>query len=39
MMSQLSCQERVLAVLRLEEPDRIPTFEWDIDPDFITQMT
>jgi uroporphyrinogen decarboxylase len=39
MISQMSSQERVLAVLRLEEPDRIPTFEWDIDPDFISHMT
>jgi len=39
MTSNMTSTERVLAVLRLEEPDRIPTFEWDIDPDVITTMT
>jgi len=32
-------QERVLAVLRRQEPDRVPTFEWDIDPGLIGEMT
>lgn len=39
MKSEMTAQERVLAVLRREEPDRIPTFEWDIDSDFIKTMT
>lgn len=39
MKSDMTSAERVLAVLRREEPDRIPTFEWDIDPDLITNMT
>jgi uroporphyrinogen decarboxylase len=39
MQSQMTSRERVMTVLRLEEPDRIPTFEWDIDPDLIVQMT
>ena len=39
MPSEMTSQERVLTVLRLEEPDRIPTFEWDIDPDLIVNMT
>ena len=30
-MSQMSCAERVMTVLRNEEPDRIPHFEWIID--------
>ena len=30
-MSELSSAERVLRVLRREEPDRIPHFEWIID--------
>ena len=32
-------RDRVLAVLRGEEPDRVPTFEWDIDSILIRQMT
>ena len=32
-------RERVLAVLRGEEPDRVPTFEWDIDSGLLRQMT
>ncbi len=39
MPTQMTSAERVLAVLRRQEPDRIPTFEWDIDPDLITNMT
>ncbi len=39
MSSDMTGQERVLAVLRLEEPDRIPTFEWDVDPGLIKLMT
>ncbi len=39
MRSDMTSTERVLAVLRREEPDRIPTFEWDIDPDLIINMT
>jgi uroporphyrinogen decarboxylase len=39
MTSNMTSQERVMAILRLEEPDRVPTFEWDIDPNFITHMT
>jgi uroporphyrinogen decarboxylase len=39
MKSDMNSQERVLAVIRRQEPDRIPTFEWDIDPDLITTMT
>ena len=39
MKNEMTSTERVLAVLRREEPDRIPTFEWDIDPDLITNMT
>ncbi len=31
--------ERVLAVLMRETPDRIPTFEWDIDSGFVTHTT
>lgn len=37
--TEMTSTERVLAVLRREEPDRIPTFEWDIDPDFIRDVT
>jgi uroporphyrinogen decarboxylase len=39
MKSEMTSQERVLAVIRREEPDRIPTFEWDIDSDLIRTMT
>ncbi|TFG58327.1 MAG: hypothetical protein E4H36_15480 [Spirochaetales bacterium] len=31
MVSELSGLERVLAALSLEEPDRVPTFEWSIN--------
>lgn len=37
--SLMTGQERVLAVLKLAEPDRIPTFEWEIDPNLIKQMS
>jgi uroporphyrinogen decarboxylase len=39
MTSQMTNRERVLTVLRREEPDRIPTFEWDLDPDLVKKMT
>lgn len=39
MKSQMTGQERVLAVIKGEEPDRVPTFEWDIDPGLIDGMT
>ncbi|MCP4141789.1 MAG: hypothetical protein GY755_16200 [Chloroflexi bacterium] len=39
MASNMNSQERVLATIRRETPDRIPTFEWDIDPGLITSMT
>lgn len=39
MPDNMTSRERVLAVLRLEEPDRVPTFEWDIDPGLVVQMT
>jgi uroporphyrinogen decarboxylase len=35
----LTGAERVLTVLDRREPDRVPTFEWDIDPDFIAETT
>jgi uroporphyrinogen decarboxylase len=37
--SEMTSTERVLTVLKRQEPDRIPTFEWDIDPDFIKNLT
>lgn len=39
MLSEMTSQERVLAVIRREVPDRVPTFEWDIDPTVIDKMT
>ena len=39
MPSNMTSQERVLAVIQRQEPDRVPTFEWDIDPDLIVNMT
>ena len=39
MTNEMTGQERVLTTLRREEPDRIPTFEWDIDPNLIISMT
>jgi len=39
MKTKMTGAERVLTVLKLQEPDRIPTFEWDIDPDLIQKMT
>ena len=38
-LSEMTSAERVLTVLKRQEPDRIPTLEWDIDPDFIKKMT
>lgn len=32
-------KERVIKALKREEPDRIPTFEWIINPDVIEKMT
>ena len=37
--SEMNSRERVLAVIQRQTPDRIPTFEWDIDPDVIRTMT
>ena len=37
--SDMTSRERVLAVIQRKEPDRIPTFEWDIDPGLIDEMT
>ncbi|MCP4165820.1 MAG: hypothetical protein GY759_07985 [Chloroflexi bacterium] len=39
MPSNMTGQERVLATIQRQTPDRIPTFEWDIDPDLIVNMT
>jgi uroporphyrinogen decarboxylase len=39
MKSDMTSTERVLAVIRRQEPDCVPTFEWDIDPDLIKNMT
>ena len=39
MSSNMTSTERVLTVIQRGTPDRIPTFEWDIDPDLITKMT
>jgi uroporphyrinogen decarboxylase len=39
MSESMTSTERVLAVLRREVPDRIPTFEWEIDPDLVVSMT
>ncbi len=39
MTSAMTSSERVLAVIQRQEPDRVPTFEWDIDPDLISLMT
>ena len=35
----LTGAERVMTALDRREPDRIPTFEWDIDPAFIATTT
>ena len=32
-------KERVIAALHHREPDRVPTFEWDIDSGLIRRMT
>lgn len=37
--STMTGTERVLTVLHHQEPDRIPTFEWDIDVGVIKAMT
>ncbi|KAA3654999.1 MAG: hypothetical protein DWQ04_33885 [Chloroflexi bacterium] len=37
--SDMTSRERVLAAIQRQEPDRIPTFEWDIDPGLINSMT
>lgn len=37
--SDMTSRERVLAVIQRQEPDRVPTFEWDIDPDLVHNMT
>ncbi len=39
MKTAMTGQERVLTVLRREEPDRIPTLEWEIDSGVIDTMT
>ena len=31
--------ERIIAALRREEPDRVPTFEWEIDKKVIHAIT
>lgn len=35
----MKAKERVIKALRREEPDRIPTFEWIINPDVMEKMT
>ncbi|MCO6452559.1 MAG: hypothetical protein J5I90_17395 [Caldilineales bacterium] len=35
----MTSTERVLTVIQRGTPDRIPTFEWDIDPDLVVNMT
>lgn len=37
-ISEMTSQERVLAAIQRKTPDRIPTFEWDIDPGLISRM-
>ena len=37
--SDMSSRERVLTVVQRKEADRIPTFEWDIDPGLVKTMT
>lgn len=32
-------QERILAAIKRQEPDRVPTMEWDIDSGLIKRMT
>ena len=39
MISGMNGQERVLTVIQRQVPDRIPTFEWDIDPGLVSAMT
>ena len=35
----MKAKDRVKTALKLEEPDRLPTFEWIINPDIIENMT
>ena len=35
----MTSRERVIAALNRKEPDRVPTFEWIINPDVIKKMT
>jgi uroporphyrinogen decarboxylase len=39
MHAKLTSAERVLAVLRLEEPDRVPHFEWEYHPRTVQSLT
>ena len=34
----MNSKERVLAALNLKEPDRVPIFEWEIDPKVINKI-
>ena len=34
----MDSKERVLAALNLKEPDRVPIFEWEIDPKVINKI-
>ncbi|MCP4141833.1 MAG: hypothetical protein GY755_16420 [Chloroflexi bacterium] len=38
-MAKMNGRERVLAAIQRKVPDRIPTFEWDIDPGLVSSMT
>jgi uroporphyrinogen decarboxylase len=38
MISEMNGQERVLAVIQRQVPDRIPTFEWVFHPDIISAL-
>lgn len=39
MAPEMTGQERVLAALRRQEPDRVPTFEWEVDSNVVARMT
>lgn len=39
MPNQMTGRERVLAVLKLQEPDCVPTLEWEVDSSVIKKMT
>jgi uroporphyrinogen decarboxylase len=39
MISEMNSRERVLAVIKRQEPDRIPTFEWVFHPRIISTIT